>query len=285
MALMGLILIVFGGVSLARAQWEAAPQAIRVVSRTPYLGVSLEDVTAENMAGFRLAAEAGAIVRTVEKGSPAEAAHLQDNDVILEYAGMPVVSVAALTRMVQETPVGRSVNLGISRDGKKISLSARIGDRSAAGPRTRIEVLPGSPQSRQLEILPWGSRGFSYSFPGDSLRAFNFGGRGAVIRPSLGVTVESITEQLGENLGVPGKKGLLITSVTPGSPAAPVLKAGDVITSVDARPVSEPAQLTRALAGKQPGAKIELQVVRDKKVLSLQVELAKSKASSQGIRI
>src|SRR4029079_16053180 len=107
----------------------------------------------QNMASYQLTDERGVIVRTVEKGSPAEAANLQEKDVILEYAGMPVFSTTQMMRLVQETPEGRKVILGVSRDGKKLDLTVNIGKRE--GP------------------LGQGDR---HEF--DSGRAFGFGGPG-----------------------------------------------------------------------------------------------------------
>ena len=100
---------------------SAAPlcQAQNVMfSSGAYLGIQMADVTASNMSQYKLSSERGVIVRSVVKGSPAEAANLQNGDVILEFAGYPVWSSLQLSRLVQETPVGRKVELIVSRDGK-----------------------------------------------------------------------------------------------------------------------------------------------------------------------
>src|SRR5262245_34587570 len=78
-----------------------------------YLGIEMENVTAENMASYKLNAEAGVIVRSVEKGSPAETANLQEKDVILQYAGMPVFCTMQLEILVLETLGGRGIDLEI----------------------------------------------------------------------------------------------------------------------------------------------------------------------------
>ena len=112
---------------------EASPQQggfrVNPFMAGSYLGIEMENVTADNMSSYKLSAELGVIVRTVEKGSPAEAANLREKDVIVEYAGMPVFSTMQLTRLVQETPEGRTVNLVISRDGKKLDLNVKMGKR------------------------------------------------------------------------------------------------------------------------------------------------------------
>ena len=122
----------------------------------------MENVTADNMSSYKLSAELGVIVRTVEKGSPAEAANLREKDVILEYAGMPVFSTMQLTRLVQETPEGRTVNLVISRDGKKLDLNVKMGKRE--GPLSQGE-RPEFDHDRNWGFGGPGGRSFGFEVP------------------------------------------------------------------------------------------------------------------------
>jgi serine protease Do len=276
-AVLGLIFIALGGAGLLLAQRQPARQVIRISSDGAYLGIEMADVTTEVLAKYKLSGETGVIVRSVEKGSPAEAAGLQENDVILEYAGMPVFSSSALARLVQETPVNRTVTLLVSRDGKKITLAAKLGEREGAPALTRrFELLPPDNLGR---FFGQPGNGFFQSVPRSGSRALNL----LSDRPQLGVTVEPLTDQMASFLGVPGKKGIMVNSVTPGSPAASALKAGDVILSMDGKPLSEPSDLTQALAGKTAGSKVELKIIRDKKEITVAVEFAKSATAQRGI--
>ena len=276
LACVSVILIVLGATSLLPAQHEAARQVIRLGLDGAYLGIEMEDVTAGNMSKYNLTSETGVIVRTVEKGSPAEAAHLQVGDVMLEYAGLTVFSSSALSRMVQETPVGRTVNLTVSRNGKKLNLTAKLGKRTGAQiPSEGYEVI--TPDN--LRRFDFGRGMFQFDIPRNGGRVLRL----APARPQLGVTVESLTDQMATFLGVPGKKGVLVTSVTVGSPAASTLKAGDVIVAMDGKPVAEPDDLTQALSGKSAGSKAELKVVRDKKEISVAIEFPKSTSVERGI--
>ena len=63
-----------------------------------WIGVSIEDQK-----------DHGAIVRRVEPNSPADKAGLKEGDVILEFNKEDVVGVQKLSRLVRETPVGRTV--------------------------------------------------------------------------------------------------------------------------------------------------------------------------------
>ena len=262
---------------------EASPQQ-RVFRVKPfmagsYLGIEMENVTADNMSLYKLSAELGVIVRTVEKGSPAEAANLREKDVILEYAGMPVFSTMQLTRLVQETPEGRTVNLVISRDGKKLDLNVKMGKRE--GPLSQGE-RPGFDHDRNWGFGGPGGRSFEFEVPEGRLPfGFSFppGRDGEIIRPDrprLGVTLQSLTDQMGEYLGVPDRKGALVTSVVEGSAAAAAnIKAGDVIVRAGERVIADPDDLLRAIRQKDQGEKLELKAIRDKKEISLTVELPK----------
>ncbi len=277
MILLGLFLIGFGGASWLIAQRTPASQIFRLNLDGAYMGIQMEDVTAENMAKYKLTSETGVIVRSVEKGSPAETARLLENDVILEYAGIPVFSASELARLVQETPVNRTVNLVVSRDGKKINLAVKIGERQNTALTDRL--------NRRLEIIQPGSGLLQFKTPMGTGRSLNLALPRVLPRPQLGVTAQALTDQLAEFLGVPGKKGILISAVTAGSPAASALRAGDVIISIDGKTATDPTDLSQTLAKKEPGSKVDFKVIRDKKEIAVTVELPKSGTAQGSIKI
>src|SRR5262245_10688570 len=272
---------------------EASPQQgvfrVNPFMGGSYLGIEMENVTAENMASYKLNAELGVIVRTVEKGSPAEAANLQEKDVILQYAGMPVFSTMQLARLVQETPEGRRVNLVISRDGKKLDLNVKLGKRE--GPLSMGE-RPEFDNDRGWGFAGPGGRSFGFEVPEGRL-PFGFSippGRDEEIirrdRPRLGVTLQSLTDQMGEYLGVPDRRGALVTSVAEGSAAAAAnIKAGDVIIKAGERVIADPDDLLRAIRQKNQGERLELKAIRDKKEISLVVELPKDGKNPGGFKL
>jgi serine protease Do len=262
-----LLVVAFGITPSTYAQGRRSQSGVWLDSgSSSYLGIQMEDVTAGNMVQYKLSSERGVIVKSVESGSPAKAAGLQENDVILEYAGTAVFSAAQFTRLVQETPPGRKVDIAVSRDGKKVTLAADIGRREGALTFGRNSG-PGG-----LEFFgPEGGRMFQFRIPEGggfqaAPRVFDSGG------PQLGVTLEPLTDQMAEFLGVPGKKGALVTSVEQGAPAAAKLKAGDVIIRADGKSIDDPDNLARIVRNKEDG-KIDLGIIRDKKELSLSVDL------------
>lgn len=244
-----------------------------------YLGIEMEDVSADNMSTYKLTSERGVIVRSVEKGSPAEAATLQAKDVILEYAGTPVLSTMQLGRLVGETPPGRKVDLVVSRDGKRLTISVETGKRDAEGiSRWFPPYKPAAPPDWQYRFEgPMLRRGpFAFALPGPR--------SGVTVvepKPRLGVSLQPLTDQMADFLAVPGKKGVLITQVMDNTAAAGNLKAGDVVIEADGRTVEDPDDLTRVVQRKEEGEKLELKIIRDKKPITVTVELAKKEGTKK----
>lgn len=256
-----------------------------------FLGIEMEEVSAANMAAYKLSSERGVIVKSVEKGSPAEAAGLQQKDVILEYSGTAVFSSVQFARLVRETPVGRTVDLVISREGKKLTLQAKVGKREADSGFGRELISPGDGSERHFEYRVPGPDEFEFRSPEGGWHSFGFPGGGVYRysqgKPRLGVTLQPLTDQMAEFLGVPGKRGVIVTSVTEGSAAAGKLKAGDVITRADESVVSEPKDLIDAIQKKDKGGKVDLVVVREKKQITVSVVLPEdeSKGAKGGYRL
>jgi serine protease Do len=279
-ALLGIGLLA-GGAAIAQSSNGDVPQVVRLTADGSYLGIEMEDITADSVAKYKLIDETGVIVRSVVKGSPAETAQLKENDVILEYAGFPVFSTSQLSRLVAETPVGRNVKLTVSRDGKKMSLVIKTAERRGFRSSFNLDVIPRTLE-RQFDVLRPGSGTWQFTVPKDRGLAFSVVPRSG--RRDLGATVQTLSDQMADFLAVPGKKGVLVTSVTAGSPAASKLMAGDVITAIDGNTVSSPSELIRAFAAKESGTVAEFRVVRQKKEISVSVEIPKSSPTRRGIR-
>jgi serine protease Do len=241
-------------------------------SDVAYLGITMEDVTSANMATYKLNVERGVIVRSVEPGSPAAAAKLQEKDVILEFGGFPAWSAEQFQSLVRQTPPGRKVDLAISREGKRMNFSVELGKRSGS---LNLDSGggPAAPSSNREE----------YSFIGPDGRAFRFnmpGGRtfGLQVpetpqpqRQKLGVTLQPLTDQLAEHLGIPGGKGVLVVSAEAGSPAAGKIEAGDVIIKADDQIISQAEDLVRIVQPKV--GMLQLQLIRNGKEISVTVDL------------
>lgn len=232
-----------------------------------YLGVEIRDVTEEDVAELALEREAGVVVTAVQEDSPAERAALAEGDVILEFGGVPVLSVRHLQRLVADTPIGRDVELTVSRGTGRLSLAVTVEKRPGNGvfrlPGDAGRVLELMPELRRLPELRFGRPGRNFS------EAFVSPG------PRLGVAVQTMNDQFAEFLGSPPGKGLLIMEVDEDTPAqAAGLRAGDVILAIDGQAVTGTSELRQLLT---PGTH-ELEVIRDHQSTTVQVELEESRS-------
>ena len=208
-----------------------------------YLGVGVEEIGTERAKELNLKEERGVEIRRVEHDSPAEKAGVKEHDVVLEFNGQRVEGVESFTRMVRETPVGRSVKMVISREGNVQTLTATIGHRKSEA-RAFSFTMPSIPPIPPMIEIP---------------RPLT-----ATRTPRIGVETESLSGQLGEFFGV--KEGVLVRSVDKDSPAEKAgVKAGDVIVKVDGHAVRQARDLSEELRLSRDKKTIPLQVFRNKK--------------------
>jgi serine protease Do len=173
------------------------------------LGVTIQALTPELAKAFGVSAREGALVSSVAERSPAARAGIKRGDVIVEYEGRKVDQWSQLPRMVAMTPIGKNVSLVVLRDGKRVPINATV---------ARLEDR-------------------------DALVAAQPTERGA-----LGLSVQPLTPELANQLGIEPRDGLVVRSVQPGSAAARGgLQPEDVIVEVNGTPVRDTEQLKSAL--------------------------------------
>jgi serine protease Do len=97
------------------------------------LGVRLQDVTADLAQSFGLDRARGALVASVEHGSPAERAGLQGGDIILRFGEREVDSSKDLPGMVGATPPGKTIRLEVWRKGSSKGLDVKVGELQSDG--------------------------------------------------------------------------------------------------------------------------------------------------------
>ncbi|MDH7500087.1 MAG: DegQ family serine endoprotease [candidate division NC10 bacterium] len=93
-----------------------------------WLGVGIQRITPQLAKSFGLKEEGGVLVSQVFKDSPAERAGIKQGDVILEFDGKVTKEIGELSRTVATSPVGKSVTLKIFREGKTLTLQAKIAE-------------------------------------------------------------------------------------------------------------------------------------------------------------
>jgi serine protease Do len=243
-----------------------------------YLGIYLEEVTAEKMKELNLKEERGAVIMKVAVGGPAEKAGLKENDVIVSFNSRRVDTVRELQRLLGETPAGRNVTFEVIRGGSTQSFTATLSKRAS-----NFNYFDGASdlfklQNNNLALAQKYLKGNQLkSFTPKEFGNFNFNLRGMDFWSGsrLGASVEALTEQLGNYFGVKDGHGVLVTEVFPESAAAKAgLKAGDVILEIDNQKVNNTGDLATALSKKEEG-QVVLKILRNRDEKNITVTLEK----------
>src|SRR5271154_3708081 len=268
--------------SQASQRWTVDPlQPMGIPSEdsggSSYLGVDIADITADRLGALKLKEEQGVEVTMVDQDAPAGKAGFKEHDVLLTMNGMSIESKTQLQRLIRETPPGRVVTFGLSRDGQPMTIKVQLADR-----RNEFAHMSGKEED-------WGKnlKNFHVEIPPiPNLPDFDVPNIGVVVVQSSmrsGLMVENLTPQLGEFFGVKNGNGVLVRSVEKGSRADKAgLRAGDVITRVGEQAVHDTSDFTHALHSRSAGS-VSVGVIRDKKEQTLTLTLPERKDSGEMI--
>jgi serine protease Do len=105
------------------------------------LGVSVQEVGQSFADSFKLESVEGALVSSVERGSPAERAGLKSGDVIRVANGTPIVASADLPAMMTLAKPGDKVAMDVWRDGKLVRIDATLADAAEKPRRAQAEEV------------------------------------------------------------------------------------------------------------------------------------------------
>jgi len=182
-----------------------------------WLGVMIQQVTADLAKEFGLDRPHGALVGEVMKDSPADKAGIKQGDVIISFMGKDIDQMSELPAIVAQTKVGTKAEVTVVRKGKKKVLTVEIG-------KLDEEKLAKSE------------------------------GGESTVSDKLGLTVQELTPELAKSLNIEDRKGLIVSDVDPNSPAAMSgIKRGAIILEVNQQPVEKLSELNKILDGTKEG--------------------------------
>jgi S1-C subfamily serine protease len=189
--------------------------------------------------------------------------------------------ISALDRQIQ-APNGYSISGTIQTD-------AAINSGNSGGPLLDADARVIG-VTAQIESQTGGNVGIGYAIPIDLVEEVigQLEGGGAVEHAYLGVSIEELTASLADSLGVEDGAGVYVAEVRDGSPAAEAgleggdSGQGDVIVSVDGQTVDSPEALTALISAKQPGDRVELEIVRDGEAMTVTATLGTRPESLEG---
>jgi serine protease Do len=169
------------------------------------LGIAIQGVTPELAESFGLKKSQGALVSSVEKGSPAEKAGLAPGDVILDINGHAVDDGSDLARLVAETKPGAKVALKVWRKGAERDIAASVGE----APDEKVAQAGAN--------------------PGNSTQG------------KLGLAVRPLTRDERRQLGSDG----LVVEGASGPAARAGIRPGDAILALNDQPVKDVEQMRK----------------------------------------
>lgn len=98
----------------------------------------------------------------------------------------------------------------------------------------------------------------------------------SVARGWLGVTIQNVTDDLADSVGLDKPRGAMVTNLSDGGPATrSEMEVGDVILKVDESPIADSRDLARKIAAYRPKTDVDVTVLRDGKERKVKVELGR----------
>lgn len=271
--LIAIMLLPLTVMALADQNYETSSEAYGYSSEdsgtNAYLGVDIADVTSDRLSALKLSKEQGVEVTMVDQDAPAGKAGIREHDVILTMNGDTIESGAQLRRMIHETPAGRVVTLGISRNGQPLTIKTQLAERGkfVAGGHSKpfhfeMPSMPAMPNISEMDIP------VSVVVVHSALRS--------------GLMVENLTPQLGDFFGAKEGHGVLVRSVEKGSRAEKAgFRAGDVIVRVDKDPVHDSSDFSHSLQLHRGGGPVTIGIIRDKREQNITLSLPERRQSGE----
>ncbi|HOO16229.1 MAG TPA: DegQ family serine endoprotease [Phycisphaerae bacterium] len=167
---------------------------------------------------------------------------------------------------------GRS-NVGVASYEDLIQTDAAINPGNSGGPLVNLrgEVVG---ITTAIFSRSGGYMGIGFAIPSNMVEKImpQLIAEGRVIRGSLGVAIQNLNPGLARTFGYDSASGVLISDVTPSSPAEKAgLQRGDIVVSYRGQPTAKSADLRGMVADTKPGTRVPLEIVRNGKPMSLEV--------------
>jgi C-terminal processing protease CtpA/Prc len=224
------------------SQWEKSSS-----SEKGWLGVSIQDVTAEVEKKMDLKSRDGALVQDVDEDSPASSAGIKEGDVIVQFGDKTIADAEDLQYAVADAKPESKVPVIVMRKGEKKTIDVTVGKLQS---RKRVFAFTPREGNRNFEVFLGGNR-----FQGMSLRELN--------------------GQIAQYFGAPEGNGALVWEVEKGSSADKAgVKAGDVVTMIGKKKIKTLRDVGRALGIYDDGEKADVEVLRKgaRQTFSLEVK-------------
>lgn len=223
-------------------------------------------------------------IGSIDPESPAELAKLQLGDVVLKVGDRDVTGPDVLAAEIRKRKPGQDITLKVERDGKPMDVKVKLGEYAENEAMKEMEVrFPGlfGPDAPLPPSLAPKSASPGKAPKSDAPRLlqprtpeWSF-----ETRKFIGVYCGELNRELAEHFGVKEGTALIVSKLTEGGPAEKAkLQVGDIIVSVDGKRVESQNDLIDLVQAKSKGAKVKLEILRDKKPMSIDVEVSEEES-------
>ena len=193
-----------------------------------WLGVGIQEVTADLAAKFGIRENDGVLVNDVFENEPAARAGLKPGDIIAKVDGRRVETPAGLSRAVAGLTPGTKIELDVIRSGERRTVIVDLGERKEDAV---VAAIPSPPPQPEIK---------------------------------LGLSVQDLTQELADKFKIKDQKGVLVNKVDPGSVAQEQgLREGDLIKEVNRQAVASAEEFKSAVAQAKKGESVLLRVIRE----------------------
>ncbi len=206
-----------------------------------FLGLVPQDIDETLAKALKLKTSVGSLVGDVTSDGPASKAGIQRGDIITEFNGKKIDNSSDLRNSAAQTEPGTTLPVKIIRNGKEQTLSVKLDER---------------PNDQKLAM-------------GTKAKPDQENSR------KLGLSIQTLSSDLAKQLNLKNEHGVVVTEVTPGSPADDAgLQRGDVIKEINRTEVHTAGDFQTATQGVPAGASIALLVKRGANTFFVALQLS-----------
>jgi serine protease Do len=222
-----------------------------------YIGVYMQELTADVRKGLDLDVKQGVLVSGVEDDAPAALAGIEEGDVITKFNGKAVTDPDDLRDAVSAIEPGKKANVELVRDGKTRTVTVTVTDR----PERQTFHFDGDDFDGSFAPMHMG-RNFAM-----------FGG------PRLGISAHELDDDgLASYFGVKKGEGVLVLEVEDESVASKAgVKSGDIISKIGNDQIEDTRDIRKALNDYDEGDQFDITVLRHGKTQSLKATMDEQK--------